>query len=92
MTLKILYQSSSRHLGHEDGFSGRPSQCPKGADALSYAAGFVEGRAARRRGIAGGVGLLNDGTVNVVEPGSPRQMPTIIDDEDDLSDLDEEIE
>jgi hypothetical protein len=92
MTMKILHQSSSRHLGREDGFSGRSSQCPKGADTLSYAAGFVEGRAARRRGIAGGIGLLNNGSVNVVEKGSPRQEPTIVEDEEDLSDLDEDIE
>jgi len=83
MTMTILHQSSSRYLGRKDGFSGRPSQCPKGADALAYATGFTEGRAERDRGIAGAVGMNNDGFPNVVEKGSPRKMPTIIDDEDE---------
>ena len=85
MTMTILHQSSSRYLGREDGFSGRPSQCPKGADALAYASGYVEGTAARERGIAGAVGMNNSGELNIVERGSPRRRPTIID-EDDVQD------
>jgi hypothetical protein len=58
------------HRGHKDGWTGRPSQCPNGTDPLAYASGFAAGRTTRERGIAGRR-LLNDGTVNVVEKGSP---------------------
>jgi hypothetical protein len=43
MTMKILHQTASRHLGHKDGSSGRPSQCPAGVDALAYRAGARPG-------------------------------------------------
>ena len=92
MTMTILHQISSRHLGREDGFSSRPSQCPKGADSMAYASGFIEGRAKRARGGAGGIGLPTDRSLNVVEREPPKFEPTIIDDEEDLSDLDEDIE
>ena len=57
--------------GHKDGWTGRPSQCPHGTDLLAYASGFAAGRVTRER-IAGNVGT-------VVDPGSPRPKPTIID-------------
>jgi hypothetical protein len=49
--------------GHKDGWTGRPSQCPNGTDPLGYASGFAAGRTTRERGIASGIGLLNNGTV-----------------------------
>lgn len=70
-------------LGHEHGLKGRPSQCPVDADPLTYASGYVEGRAERDRGIAGGIGLRPDGSLNVVNEDTPKFEPTILPDEDD---------
>ena len=68
--------------GYDAAWHGEPCRSPSGsfASGWSYVSGYIEGQAARARGIQGGVGLLNDGTVNVVEKGSPRLVPTIIDD------------
>jgi hypothetical protein len=83
MTMTILHQVASRHLGRKDGLSGRLPKCPANTDWRSYTAGFIEGRAARLRGFAGGIGLNDNRFPNVVKPGSPRKRPIIVDDDDE---------
>jgi hypothetical protein len=60
----------------EKELDGRPSRCPAGADALAYTSGFLGGQAERKRNIeGGGIGVLPDGTLNVVERGSATKNP-----------------
>jgi ProP effector len=45
--VRVHQDPASWEAGRRDGAAGKPSRCPTGADDLSYASGFVEGRAER---------------------------------------------